>query len=164
MQSSTWARSATYVRPGERLSCIGCHEPKHRAPSGPSTVPLAWRRTPSILQAEHEDALPISFPRLVQLVLDKHCVSCHAGEEAVAAKAPDLSGRVSDPHGWSAGFTSLKPFAWSYSGGDERLRTRLARISHQEGPSGQGSGGPSGRHHGQNEKPVTFPSRSRFHL
>jgi hypothetical protein len=125
-------RSATYVHPGERLSCIGCHEPKHRAPSGPSTVPLAWRRTPSILQAEHEDALPISFPRLVQPVLDKHCVSCHAGEEAVAAKAPDLSGRLSDPHGWSAGFTSLKPFAWSYSGGNGIISKEGSRS-----PAGQ---------------------------
>jgi hypothetical protein len=34
-------RSATYLQPGERLVCQGCHEPRHRAPAIPAEVPLA---------------------------------------------------------------------------------------------------------------------------
>jgi hypothetical protein len=39
-------RSATYLRDGERLTCQGCHDPRHRAPQTPAVVPLALRRTP----------------------------------------------------------------------------------------------------------------------
>ena len=73
------------VGPGgyEEIVHVGCHEPKNQAPTGMSTVPLAWQRAPSKLQPEHEEALPISFPRLVQPVLDKHCVECHAGSHGI---------------------------------------------------------------------------------
>ena len=48
-------RSATYVHPGERLSCVGCHEPKQQAPAYTSTVPLAWQQAPTKLQPAHHD-------------------------------------------------------------------------------------------------------------
>lgn len=126
-------RSATYVHPGERLTCVGCHEPKGQAPSQASGIPLAWRQAPVILQPETPDAFPISFPRLVQPVLDKHCTSCHAEPESVAAGAPNLSGQLTGPHGWSAAFTALKPHAWAHNGGNgiifkEGSRSQAGKI------------------------------------
>ncbi|HJN10125.1 MAG TPA: discoidin domain-containing protein [Pirellulaceae bacterium] len=72
-------RSATHVREGERLVCSGCHEPKHRA-SQPSQeiAALALQRAPSRLTPDVDGSNPFSYPRLVQPVLDRHCVECHA--------------------------------------------------------------------------------------
>lgn len=71
-------RSATYLQEGERLVCIGCHEPKHRSPEPLAEPPIALRRAPSTLKPDVEGSNPFSYPRLVQPVLDKHCVGCHA--------------------------------------------------------------------------------------
>ncbi len=69
-------RSVTYLQPGETVSCIGCHEPRHTAP--PQQRPaLALAREPSAIAPGPEGSLPLSYPRLVQPVLDRHCVSCH---------------------------------------------------------------------------------------
>jgi hypothetical protein len=38
-------RSSTYAQPGERLTCIGCHEPRNSAP--PSKPGSAFKRAPS---------------------------------------------------------------------------------------------------------------------
>jgi hypothetical protein len=103
-------RSGTYVHPGERLVCQGCHEPKSRPPSFPSPsgrgqglpsealrakegegafLPLALRRAPSKLQPDVEGSNPFNYPRLVQPVLDRHCVACHQEKKAL-----DLTGIV----------------------------------------------------------------------
>jgi hypothetical protein len=82
-------RSGTYVHPGERLTCQGCHEPKNRPPSRNAPLPLALRRPPSKLQPGVEGSNPFSYPRLVQPVLDRHCVVCHQQKKAL-----DLTGVV----------------------------------------------------------------------
>jgi hypothetical protein len=120
-------RSATYVHPGERLSCVGCHEPKQHAPPQSSAAPLAWQQAPAVLQPETPDAFPVSFPRLVQPVLDKHCTACHAEPDSIKAGAPDLSGRLTGPHGWSAAFTALEPHAWAHNGGNGIIAKEGAR-------------------------------------
>ncbi|MGD0092922.1 MAG: hypothetical protein ABSE73_23670, partial [Planctomycetota bacterium] len=71
-------RSATYLRNGEKLVCQGCHEPKYRAPTMPKSTPLALLREPSKLKPDVEGSNPFSYPRLVQPVLDRNCVGCHA--------------------------------------------------------------------------------------
>lgn len=71
-------RSATYLHEGERLVCAGCHEPKHRSPPLPASLPTALRREPSRLKPDVDGSNPFSYPRLVQPVLDRHCVQCHA--------------------------------------------------------------------------------------
>lgn len=70
-------RSSTWVQPGEQLVCMGCHEPKNRAPLQPQKTALALQRAPSVPVPDVEGTSPFSYPRLVQPVLDKHCVSCH---------------------------------------------------------------------------------------
>ena len=71
-------RSVTYAQPGERLFCLGCHEPQQAAPAPAGTLPRAFRREPSDLQPDVDGSRPVTFPRLVQPVLDKHCAECHA--------------------------------------------------------------------------------------
>ena len=81
-------RSATYVHPGEHLSCIGCHEDKWQAKT-PAHVPLAMKRPPSKLQPEVDSgAMPFNFVQLVKApVFDKKCVPCHREHPG----APDMS-------------------------------------------------------------------------
>jgi hypothetical protein len=93
-------RSATYLHPGERLVCQGCHEPKHRAPSL-RKPPLALQRPPSVLQPEPDGAKPFNYVRLVQPVLDRHCAGCHQ-----AKKALDLSGSL-DRNGFTRSYNNL---------------------------------------------------------
>ena len=100
-------RSATYLHEGERLSCQGCHERKHRAPRPLDYVPLALRRSPSRLLPDVDGSNPFSYPRLVQPVLDRHCVPCHA-ERAVDKKAPNLA-REPIQRNWYASYLSLAP-------------------------------------------------------
>ncbi len=73
-------RTITYLQPGERRTCIGCHEPRNTAP--PNRAPLAARRKPSLIKPGPDGTKPFSYPRLVQPVLDRHCVSCHGGGES----------------------------------------------------------------------------------
>ncbi len=73
-------RSLVYLQPGENESCIGCHE--HRMKKEPSGAqPLASRRAPSKIRPGPDGALPFSYPRLVQPVLDRNCVKCHDGKD-----------------------------------------------------------------------------------
>ncbi|MHC4636380.1 MAG: HzsA-related protein [Planctomycetota bacterium] len=108
-------RSATYVQPGERLVCQGCHEPRHRAPQSLERIPLAMRREPSKLKPDVDGTNPFSYPRLVQPVLDKNCVKCHAEHPE---KAPRLDREliVKGRQRWYASYHSLAPkYAfWSY--------------------------------------------------
>ena len=82
----TSMRSATQFQPGERVMCQGCHEPRHGAPMPlPKTLPTAMHRGPSRLMPDVDGTHPFSYPRLVQPVLDKHCVACHAKHPDKAA-------------------------------------------------------------------------------
>jgi formylglycine-generating enzyme required for sulfatase activity len=65
--------------PGERVSCIGCHESQHSAALSKST--LAMQREPPTIAPWHGPSRGFSFVREVQPVLDRYCVSCHDGGE-----------------------------------------------------------------------------------
>jgi hypothetical protein len=73
-------RSLVYLQPGENQSCVGCHEHRLTAPSAGS-YPLALGRIPSTIQPGPDGSRPFSYPRLVQPVLNRHCVPCHDGGE-----------------------------------------------------------------------------------
>ncbi|MCX6928754.1 MAG: discoidin domain-containing protein, partial [Verrucomicrobia bacterium] len=79
-------RSATYAQPGETVGCIGCHEPRTQASSG--TPLLATLREPSRITPGPEGSWPVRFDRLIQPLLDQHCISCHApgAKDAQAAQ------------------------------------------------------------------------------
>ena len=66
------------VMPGEVTSCVGCHENRTDAARDKSRATLmAMGRPPS--QIEPIAGIPdvFDFPRDIQPILDKHCVSCH---------------------------------------------------------------------------------------
>ena len=95
-------RSATYVHPGEQMTCLGCHEQKHRASKQTTARPLALLRPPSKMQSDVDGSNPFNYVRLVQPVLDRNCVSCHRSE-----KAPDLTGFVEGKNGWTRSYNNL---------------------------------------------------------
>ncbi|OQB37713.1 MAG: Protein TolB [Candidatus Hydrogenedentes bacterium ADurb.Bin179] len=107
-------QSDTYLHPGEHLSCTGCHEPKQQSPALPPRPPMALRKPPARLTPEPDGAYPLQFARLVQPVLDAHCLSCHD----TGGDAPCLAGDVFVENGWSQAFSGLKPFAWALHGGN----------------------------------------------
>jgi hypothetical protein len=111
-------RSLTYVHRGERLTCQGCHEPKRRAPARVEAraVPLALRRPARKLQRDVEGSWPLTFSRLVQPVINKHCAACHESDES----APSLS-EEPGKYGWSQAYRTLGPFAWAKHGGNGSL-------------------------------------------
>ncbi len=81
-------RSLVYLQPGELQSCTGCHDHRMKAPQ-PGAAALALRREASKIKPGPDGSRPFSYPRLVQPVLDRHCVSCHDGKEP---KRPILTG------------------------------------------------------------------------
>ncbi|MGD0093179.1 MAG: hypothetical protein ABSE73_24970 [Planctomycetota bacterium] len=122
-------RSATYLHPGETLSCVGCHESKNSALRTGAGVPLALRRPPSTLRPEPAGSYPLTFPRLVQPVLDAKCVKCHE----VSPKAPGLHGNRFVANGWSEAFKNLQPLAWATLDSQRNARGWLISIPGQEG-------------------------------
>ncbi len=94
-------RSVTYLQPGERTMCVGCHEPRNTSPA--LSLPAAVGREPSRLAPGPDGARPFSYPRLVQPVLDKHCVSCHGDDNPDAGMS-----LTSTPEGpWTRSYLSL---------------------------------------------------------
>ncbi|UCD53563.1 MAG: SUMF1/EgtB/PvdO family nonheme iron enzyme [Phycisphaerales bacterium] len=77
-------RSWLTVMPGERLSCVGCHESP--ADAAPGKLAQAARQPVQSIEPWYGPARGFDFAREVQPVLNKHCVSCHDGR----AGRPDL--------------------------------------------------------------------------
>jgi len=94
-------RSLTYAQPGEQTACIGCHEHRRQAPSNANA--LALRRPPSRLEPGPFGGRPFSYVRVVQPVLDKHCIKCHSGKEPKAGI--DLT--HAPAHGFSRSYIAL---------------------------------------------------------
>jgi len=85
-------RTFINLRPGEKHSCIGCHEQRRWAP--PQRSVLALRRPPRNLAPQPGETAPrpIHYSTDVQPILDEHCVRCHNPEKN-AAKL-DLTGEL----------------------------------------------------------------------
>jgi hypothetical protein len=104
-------RSGTAIRNGETLLCQGCHEPKPRAAER-GAMPLAMRRAPSEPRPDVDGSNPFSYPRLVQPVLDRHCVACH---DRNPGKAPNLK-REPVANKFYASYNSLVGFGFTAYG------------------------------------------------
>jgi hypothetical protein len=113
-------RSIAYLQPGETASCIGCHEHRQTTPA-PRRSLLALARGPSAIEPGPAGSRPLSYPRLVQPVLDRHCVRCHGPERRDGGVA--LTG---EPQGhFSVSYNALVklvPYsAWGGQPGDFRV-------------------------------------------
>jgi hypothetical protein len=89
-------RSFAHFMPGEIQGCVGCHEPRNHSPR-PQARLAAIRRN----SAQPKPPTPpewglggFSYARIVQPVLDKHCIRCHSGP--TSPKEVDLSGDETD--------------------------------------------------------------------
>ncbi len=157
-------RSITYLHRGEQRSCLGCHEPpgatsspgtplSRAASSGmpigiglPNAIDRVWgprlavpgvlalRRPPSKIEPGPQGTQPLSYPLLVQPVLDRHCVRCHDGRrgDACVARttAPVLTGEPVNT--FTRSYESLRPYVRWYEWGGKSIR----EIGTQPGHSG----------------------------
>jgi len=70
--------SAVNLVPGEKQTCVGCHESRGSAPM--AQLPLGASKPPVAPQPyDWGNEGRIEFYHVVQPVLDRHCVSCHSG-------------------------------------------------------------------------------------
>ena len=118
-------RSFSGVLPGERRSCVGCHEmhsttpPTGKGPhwKGPPEkfAALALRRAPTKLTLPPWGTQSIGYQRFVQPVLDRYCGKCHQGDgearqdfDLTARPAPGIfKGHFTEPY-----LTLIGPAAW----------------------------------------------------
>ena len=91
-----WMRSWFTLMPGERRSCVGCHESPAEAGAGPPAQ--AARQPVHPLDPWYGPARGFDFAREVQPVLNKHCLGCHDGRAErldlrPLEQVPDYRGR-----------------------------------------------------------------------
>jgi hypothetical protein len=126
-------RSGTYVHPGERLVCAGCHEDKRRTRMPSGRTALALRRgKPSPIEPDvigPDGAFEVlTFARHVQPVLDRRCADCHRKQDP--KRAPALHDRTIDPRsGWSNSYKALVSRTFSYGSPEQDYsRTTAGRF------------------------------------
>lgn len=119
-------RSITYLQPGERRACIGCHEtPRTTASLQPA---LAAQRPASRLAPGPDGSRPLSYPRLVQPILDRHCVRCHNGTEGKDQSALALTGEPTQH--FTRSYDNLKPFVRWHEWGSASISQTATRPGH----------------------------------
>ncbi len=74
-------RTITYLQPGERVSCVGCHESRMTTPQRPPHDIMALNRRPSEIDPGDLGGRAWSYVEVVQPVLNRHCVCCHCQEK-----------------------------------------------------------------------------------
>ncbi|MBT7298586.1 MAG: hypothetical protein HN849_03695, partial [Victivallales bacterium] len=118
-------RSVVQLQPGEKRSCIGCHEDRRRAP-------IAKLRTAHLREADTPDpppwgAGPFAYEKVVQPVLDRSCVRCHTPKHP---RKLDLTG-VLDKDRIPASYRTLirkglvHYLDWGYNSGGNGKREAL---------------------------------------
>ena len=76
-------QSFTMVMPGETQGCVGCHEARTGTASRPagSGALMALKRPPSRIEPIPGVPEVIDYPRDIQPIWDRHCVTCHSAEK-----------------------------------------------------------------------------------
>ena len=120
-------RSITYLQPGERRSCLGCHEPRRTTPVNQQGL-LALQRSASMIRPGPDGTRPFSYTRLVQPVLDKHCVRCHDGRTGDLKSSLALTG---EPAGtFTRSYESLNKYVRWYEWGGNTIEAVVTRPGH----------------------------------
>lgn len=97
-------RSVVCLKPGERRTCVGCHESRSASP--PNPLVMAVGRPPSRPTQAAWHAEPLSFLRDVQPILDARCVTCH--ERDRSANRVVLSDDLTNQ--FTVGYEELLPY------------------------------------------------------
>jgi hypothetical protein len=89
-------RMRTFVnfQPGERRSCLGCHEHRNQAPA--NRRPMALSFPPATLEPQPGETVPrpLHYATDVQPIFDRYCVSCHNAKKTEGRL--DLSGELTE--------------------------------------------------------------------
>lgn len=74
--------SFTSVMPGETTTCIGCHEQRTQTPNRRADAAIMRLLHKAPNRPKPVSGVPdvFDFPRDIQPILDRHCVSCHSEE------------------------------------------------------------------------------------
>ena len=129
-------RSWYTAMPGEKVSCVGCHETPAQAPAGRSNHAL--HRTPSEITPWRGPARGFDFEREVQGVLDAHCVGCHSAHGGAPpdlrplAAFPNYQGQLPDKLGVTRMHPEMKAATAGYikhTPAYEALLPYLRRVS-----------------------------------
>jgi len=127
-------RSGTYLQPGERRSCVGCHERRSETVENTANL-LALKRAASAIEPGPDGTLPYNFQRLVQPVLVHNCLACHDGKEGSGKSAINLS---DEPVGeFTQAYRNLRPYLRWYEWGGASITeigTRPGRQGADESP------------------------------
>lgn len=76
-------RSWATLMPNESFSCVGCHENKRTTPLSPKRTIAMTKGVQKIRPTYDISGKPFSYAKMVQPILNQHCVSCHsAGKKA----------------------------------------------------------------------------------
>jgi hypothetical protein len=100
-------RSWSTLQPGERATCVGCHEAKSAAPLAAALRTTALRGPPQDLELFHGPARGFSFPREIQPILDRHCVLCHPGPESALSLRSTPVIDSGSKRAWSEAYLAL---------------------------------------------------------
>ena len=95
-------RTLIYFHPGERASCVGCHEPRGTPalPTRVKAMSLYPLPTPPV---GPKPELALAFMQAVQPVLDKNCIGCHGLKDKAPAGVVLLGKRTR----WSQSYDTL---------------------------------------------------------
>lgn len=111
-------RSEVYLQKGENRGCVGCHEQTQTTFKNMDKQSLAARRKPSVLTPGIEGTSPLSYPILIQPILNRACLSCHEGKKD--QPTPNLTGTPAD--NFSISYKNLRPWLKWYEWGKNSIR------------------------------------------
>ncbi len=71
------------MRPGEKRSCVGCHEHRKQAPRATRKRPMATAHPIQSIMPQPGTKGPymVHYATDIQATLDKHCIKCHSGDK-----------------------------------------------------------------------------------
>lgn len=98
-------RSSTSLMPGERVSCVGCHENKMTVSAAALKAVAAMRRPAAELTPTPESGRPYGFVENVQPLFDAKCAACHNDREAKGGV--NLSRTLVGANGFTASYETL---------------------------------------------------------
>jgi len=99
-------RSWSTLQPGERFSCVGCHEHKNGTPLKNAAVSLAVQAGPQALEPFYGPPRGFSFAREIQPILDEHCIRCHNDDSAFSLSGDPVEDRFAK-RWWSKAYLAL---------------------------------------------------------
>ncbi len=101
-------RSWTVAMPGEKISCVGCHERPNDAV--PALQTQAARKAPQELKPWYGPARAWGYEVEIQPMLEKYCVTCHNDENAKEKGVPSFVAHNTGNWQSDTSYAALNPY------------------------------------------------------